>query len=63
MRQPHLGERVWIVEHPDVPEEWRATWGRVAVLSGEHTPPRVTVIDVMGRHVEVDLRHVRAVDS
>ena len=62
MRQPNLGERVWIVEHPDVPTEWRGTWGRVAVLSAEQRSRRVTVIDVMGRHVELDLGHVHAVD-
>jgi hypothetical protein len=62
MQQPNVGERVWIVDHPDVPENWRCAWGRVAVRSVGQTP-RVTVIDVMGRSVELDIDYVRAAGS
>jgi hypothetical protein len=49
---------VLIGDHPDVPVDWHYAWGRVAKVSAEPTP-RVTVIDVIGRSLELDIEHIR----
>jgi hypothetical protein len=51
MQQPHVGERVLIEDHPEVPAWWRGAWGRVVTDDGQG---HIVVTDVMGRTVELN---------
>lgn len=55
MHHLNIGDRVMVDDHPNVPESWRWTWGRVVALPNKpETEERlVLVLDVMGRPLQL----------
>ena len=58
MCRPMIGERVLIDDHPEVPEEWRSVWARVASYETDDDRPVIMLMDVMGRTIRLCAEYV-----